>query len=317
MHGAIQGGWVWNYSQPLQGAPRGVKGLLETAGFRVFNPTLPCHSPSHRARDVGCTVLGRVITAQVYVDSYLQVMRANGLSNVTLVAHSLAGVWAQLVVQQEPDAIERIIFLDAVILKSGESFALNHIGWPAQGLSTLWLGEGTFRQGGLSYDFWRDLFVQTRNDNQTFLNDTYARLVPEPRGPCLEHLNMDRFFAMPKLKVYIIEDQDISISVFGTGSQWATFAGRLWPAADGADGGLLRLLHADLADHQGMLTQPVNVARAIAAATAIGRGPVAGAMGGAEFAGEALNPEDASAAQVASATGKGQTLDDSQSQVMP
>lgn len=37
------------------------------------------------------------------------------------------------------------------------------------------------------------------------LQDTFARLVPEPRGPCLEHLNMDRFFATPMLKIYIIE----------------------------------------------------------------------------------------------------------------
>lgn len=60
---------------------------------------------------------------------------------------------------------------------------------------------------------------------------------------------------------------------------------------------------------QGMLTQPVNVARAIAAATAIGRpaDTASGAVAG--FLGDALDPSDASAAQVASAIGKGQTLD--------
>lgn len=59
------------YAQPALGAPRGVKGLLERAGFRVFNPTLPCHWPA-RERDVGCKLFGRVITAQMYVDTYLQ-----------------------------------------------------------------------------------------------------------------------------------------------------------------------------------------------------------------------------------------------------
>lgn len=39
---------------------------------------------------------------------------------------------AQLLVQQVPEAIDRVVFLDAVILKTGESFALNQIGWPAQ-----------------------------------------------------------------------------------------------------------------------------------------------------------------------------------------
>ena len=60
---------------------------------------------------------------------------------------------------------------------------------------------------------------------------------------------------------------------------------------------------------QGMLTQPVNVARAIAAATAIGRPADATSGAVAEFTGEALGPSDASAAQVASAVGKGQALD--------
>ena len=46
------------------------------------------------------------------------------------------------------------------------------------------------------------------------------------------------------------QDQDISISAWGTGSQWSTFAGRLKQADNGPNGELLRLLHADLADHQ-------------------------------------------------------------------
>lgn len=75
----------------------------------------------------------------------------------------------------------------------------------AQALSTLWLGEGTFARGNFSLDGWRNVFVQTRADNETFVLDTFARLVPEPRGPCLEHLNMDGFYATPKLKVYILE----------------------------------------------------------------------------------------------------------------
>lgn len=66
-----------SYSQPEMGAPRGVKGLLEQAGFRVFNPTLPCHWTS-RAKDVGCTFFGRAITAQVYVETYLQVPNTGG-----------------------------------------------------------------------------------------------------------------------------------------------------------------------------------------------------------------------------------------------
>ncbi len=47
VHGAVQGGWCWNYSQPDRGAPTGVKGLLEAAGYAVYNPTLPYHDPGN------------------------------------------------------------------------------------------------------------------------------------------------------------------------------------------------------------------------------------------------------------------------------
>ncbi len=33
--------WVWEY--PMTNASTGVKGLLEAAGHRVYNPTLPHH----------------------------------------------------------------------------------------------------------------------------------------------------------------------------------------------------------------------------------------------------------------------------------
>ena len=49
--------------------------------------------------------------------------------------------------------------------------------------------------------------------------DTFAHLVPEPRGPCLEHLNMDRFFTTPVMKVYIIEVCSPSVEGMGAPGQ--------------------------------------------------------------------------------------------------
>lgn len=51
----------------------------------------------------------------------------NNLQNTTLVGHSLAGVWMQLLLQQIPDRIGMLIFIDAVALKTGESFFSNAI----------------------------------------------------------------------------------------------------------------------------------------------------------------------------------------------
>ena len=45
VHGLAQGGYFFDYNQPELGAPDGVKGLFEDAGYEVFNPSLPYHSP--------------------------------------------------------------------------------------------------------------------------------------------------------------------------------------------------------------------------------------------------------------------------------
>ena len=181
VHGAIQGGWVWDYAQPNVGAPTGVKGLLEQAGYTVYNPTLPYHEPScpwnitdgivdsSRYVDaivqVPCTApssLNRWFTCMqgrwaqgqhlnsaspaccfptwrrrevdMHACMHAQVISGNGLQDVTLVGHSLAGVWLQLVTQRIPDSVGRLLFLDAAILLPGESFSSNHIaGWQAAG----------------------------------------------------------------------------------------------------------------------------------------------------------------------------------------
>ncbi len=51
----------------------------------------------------------------------------NDLQNVTLVGHSLGGVWMQLLLQQMPDRVGMMIFVDAVALETGESFFSNQI----------------------------------------------------------------------------------------------------------------------------------------------------------------------------------------------
>lgn len=56
-----------------------------------------------------------------------QVIEQNGLQDVTLVGHSLAGVWLQLLTQRMPERIGRLLFLDATILLPGESFFNNRV----------------------------------------------------------------------------------------------------------------------------------------------------------------------------------------------
>ena len=57
----------------------------------------------------------------------MQTILDNDLQNTTLVGHSLAGVWMQLLLQQIPERIGMMIFIDAVALLPGESFFSNQV----------------------------------------------------------------------------------------------------------------------------------------------------------------------------------------------
>lgn len=61
----------------------------------------------------------------------VQYMEAELITNAVVVAHSVSGVWLQLLLGQVPERISRVCFLNAIVLKTGESFVQNAVG-PAQ-----------------------------------------------------------------------------------------------------------------------------------------------------------------------------------------
>ncbi|CAL8463657.1 g3191 [Coccomyxa elongata] len=260
MHGAIQGGWVWNYSRPDVGAPLGVKGLLEQAGHQVFNPTLPFHAPyDHWSWADG------QMTVQKYVDVYIQVIVVNNLQNVVLVGHSLAGVWMQMLLQQIPNRIASMVFIDAAILLPGESFFSNRIGgvvstlpaFPAQAWFSLLFSYPLFYQQ-FTIDLYRGWMVNSVASNDALVQATYKMMVPEPHGPELATLDTSKFFTISKPKAFIYEILDLSLST--EPRAWLLFADRLNQANNG--GLPLQVIQVQ-ADHQGMLTNPVDLAASI------------------------------------------------------
>jgi pimeloyl-ACP methyl ester carboxylesterase len=85
-------------------------------------------------------------------------MAMKQLDDVILVGHSLAGVWMQMLLQQVPNRIAGLVFIDAVVLLPGESFFSNRIAgviptspaFPAQvtlQLQGYGCGQGISRQG--------------------------------------------------------------------------------------------------------------------------------------------------------------------------
>ena len=58
-------------------------------------------------------------------------MQQEAITGAVVVGHSVSGVWLQLLTVQAADRISRVVFLDAIVLKNGESFISNAVG-PAQ-----------------------------------------------------------------------------------------------------------------------------------------------------------------------------------------
>jgi pimeloyl-ACP methyl ester carboxylesterase len=105
VHGAFQGGWVWQKLAPY----------MLSAGHEVHTPTLS-----------GCGFLadensGRVDLLRLINDmqTYLEL---EDLSDIVLVGHSFSGLICGALMMRCPERIRQTIFVDAVIPQTNKSF---------------------------------------------------------------------------------------------------------------------------------------------------------------------------------------------------
>lgn len=104
VHGAFQGGWVWDKI-----APR-----LRATGYEVFCPTLAGLGErySELNPDIG---LGD------HIHDVCQVIDANALDHVVLIGHSYGGMVVSGVAKQRSNKMSHIFYLDAPIPENNES----------------------------------------------------------------------------------------------------------------------------------------------------------------------------------------------------
>ena len=105
VHGAFQGGWVWQKLAPL----------LRAQGHQVHTPTLS-----------GCGYMADADSAKLdlsrliaNVDAFLEL---EDLEDVILVGHSFSGLICGGVMMRSPRRIRQAIFIDALIPETGRSF---------------------------------------------------------------------------------------------------------------------------------------------------------------------------------------------------
>ena len=102
VHGAWHGRWCWYKVVPL----------LERAGHRVIAPDLP-------SLGVDRTPIAQV-SLRGWTDCIRKILDAQP-EPVTLIGHSLAGIVISQVAEELPEKIRVLVYLAALLLRSGES----------------------------------------------------------------------------------------------------------------------------------------------------------------------------------------------------
>lgn len=104
MQGAWHGSWCWNR----------VRRALQALGHDVFTPTLTGLAERHH-------LLSREVNLQTHIDDVANLIRWEELSGVVLCGHSYGGCVISGVADLIPDRIGALVYLDAFVLKDGQS----------------------------------------------------------------------------------------------------------------------------------------------------------------------------------------------------
>jgi pimeloyl-ACP methyl ester carboxylesterase len=107
--GAWHGAWCWKKVLPA----------LWQAGHRAF--AVPLCGVGERVHMYSASI--RVAT---HVDDVAAVVEAEELNNAVLVGHSYAGVVITGVADRLPDRVGRLVYVDATVPRSGESWSSGH-----------------------------------------------------------------------------------------------------------------------------------------------------------------------------------------------
>jgi pimeloyl-ACP methyl ester carboxylesterase len=103
IHGAYQGGWIWQQ----------VAGRIAAVGHTVLTPTLDgCAERAHQLR--------AGITTESQAEEVVEMLRYYDLNEVVLAATSAGGMVMARVAERARERIARLVFVDALALLDGE-----------------------------------------------------------------------------------------------------------------------------------------------------------------------------------------------------
>ena len=138
VHGAWEGAWSWEKVVPL----------LEEKGHEVVTVELPGSSSNRKPVDK--------VTQYAYVTAVAEVL-ANIDGKVVLVGHSLGGTIISQVAERFPERIERLVYVTAFLLKSGENALETMQSDPAGQLLPKLVFAEDESYAAVPEDVWRDV----------------------------------------------------------------------------------------------------------------------------------------------------------------
>ena len=232
IHGSWHGGWAWQE----------VIGCLSGKKHQVYAPTLAGHGPG--AKRVGITHRHCVASVVTYIQKHR-------LTDLILVGHSFGGTVVQKVVEEIPQQISRIVFVDALVLADNQCVFDN---LPAQyvALFKSLAAESSDNTMLIPWEIWRDNFMQ--DAPESVARSIWEQLSREPNQVNLDRLDLKRFYslALPKSFIYCRQDKALPSDYFHP-----RMSSRL---------GALKLLEMD-GSHEVMFTRPVELAEKIVEAS--------------------------------------------------
>ena len=188
VHGAWHDGAAWDP----------IVRHLDSSGHKAYAPTMAGHGQgaSRNVNHAACT------------ESIARFIADHALKDIVLLGHSFGGTVVSKVAEIIPERIKRLVFLNGFVLEDGHSL-IDEVPPEYAALYDKLSRESADRTIMIPFPVWRDAFV---NDADLEMAKwTYAQLSPEPYQPCVDKLDLKKFYSLDIPKSYINCTEDMAL----------------------------------------------------------------------------------------------------------
>jgi len=229
VHGSWHHGGLW----------KPVADQLDVGGHKVTTPTIAGHGKD----------ADKDVSHDDCVQSIVDHIVGDDLSDVVLVGHSFGGTVIARVAGEIPERVRRLVFWNAFVPEHGN--CLNdevppHYQELFDGLAQ----ESDDNTVMLPWPIWREAFINDADEE--LARSTYEELSPEPYRCFTDKLDLDAFYASKIPRSYLNCTEDIALPP----GKWG------WHPRFSARLGLCRLVQMP-GSHEAMFTNPTLLAQKI------------------------------------------------------